>query len=85
MEKKLTVQLKTIADVKQFNQAAFEAACDIEIHSGRHIVDAKSLMGIFSLDISKPMDIYIGATENSSDFDKIVADFTNKIKALVVG
>ena len=35
--------------------------CDFDLVSGRYVIDAKSIMGIFSLDLSKPIDLNIHA------------------------
>ena len=42
---------------------------DFDLVSGRYVIDAKSIMGIFSLDLSKPIDLSIHAEE---DMDKIL-------------
>lgn len=52
------VRFKTIDNVKIFCQEAGRIPCDIDIITEyRHIVDAKSIMGIFSLDLSKPVTV----------------------------
>ena len=43
---------------------------EIDLSSGRYVVDAKSIMGIFSLDLSKPIDLNIHA---ENDIDTILA------------
>ena len=43
---------------------------DIDLISGRYVVDAKSIMGIFSLDLSKPIDLNIHAEDN---IDEVLA------------
>lgn len=43
---------------------------DFDLVSGRYVIDAKSIMGIFSLDLSKPIDLNIHA--NESDIDSIL-------------
>ena len=53
------VQLTSINDVKLFVNAACSQMCEIDIISGRYTVDAKSIMGIFSLDLSKTIDLTI--------------------------
>ena len=44
--------LNSINDVKRFVAAASARPCDIDVVSGRYIIDAKSIMGIFSIDLS---------------------------------
>ena len=50
---KTTVRISQVERVKDFNQIVSKMDCDIDMGSGRYIIDAKSIMGIFSLDLSK--------------------------------
>jgi len=59
MMKTFNVLLKSINDVKDFVNIANKYDCDIDLTSGRYIVDAKSIMGIFSLDLSKTIKVEI--------------------------
>lgn len=52
------VQLDNIANIKDFVGKTTAFANRLELHSDRWIVDAKSIMGIFSLDLSKPVEFY---------------------------
>ena len=54
---KTTVNLQAINDVKEFVNIVMKYDFDIDLVSGRYAVDAKSIMGIFSLDLSKPIDL----------------------------
>ncbi len=47
------IKLNSIADVKSFANAANEVPCEVEVSSSRYIVDGKSILGLFSLDLSK--------------------------------
>lgn len=55
--KAVTIMLNTVNDVKQFVNIVAKYDFDIDLVSGRYAVDAKSIMGIFSLDISKPIEL----------------------------
>ena len=55
------VSLTSINDVKNFVNAACSQMCEIDLISGRYIIDAKSIMGIFSVDLSKAVDLRIHA------------------------
>ncbi len=57
--KKCTVLLSSINDVKNFVNLVSRFDCDVDLVSGRYVVDAKSIMGIFSLDLSKPIDVEV--------------------------
>ncbi len=49
------VKLNTIAKIKAFVEALKSADGHFTLTSGRYVIDAKSIMGIFSLDLSKPV------------------------------
>lgn len=53
------VQLSSIDDVKNFVQAASGFTTDIDLVSGRYLIDAKSILGIFSLDLGQPVTLRI--------------------------
>ena len=57
--KTFNIQLNSINDVKVFVNTVNKYSFDIDLSSGRYVVDAKSIMGIFSLDLSKPIKIEI--------------------------
>ncbi len=69
-----TIKLDTINDVKDFVNTVSKYDFDVDLVSGRYAVDAKSIMGIFSLDLSKPikMDIY---SEDCTPFLEAVKNF----------
>ncbi|HIU02667.1 MAG TPA: HPr family phosphocarrier protein [Candidatus Onthocola gallistercoris] len=56
---KLQVKLDSIDKVKDFVNAISKFNSEFDLVSGRYVIDAKSIMGIFSLDISKPLDLCI--------------------------
>ena len=58
--KSLVIKLDTINDVKNFVNIVSKYDFDVDLVSGRYAVDAKSIMGIFSLDLAKSikMEIY---------------------------
>lgn len=57
----VNVNIGTVAAVKDFNSKACQQKFDIDIVSGRYIIDAKSLMGVLSLDLSKEVELRICA------------------------
>ena len=63
-----TVQIKldSIDKVKNFVSDITRFDSDFDLVSGRYVIDAKSIMGIFSLDLSKPIDLNIH-TEDGAD------------------
>lgn len=60
------VFLKEINDVKDFVNILMRFGYDIELVSGKYVVDAKSIMGIFSLDLSRPIELRAN-TEDAED------------------
>ncbi|MCM1524457.1 MAG: HPr family phosphocarrier protein [Ruminococcus sp.] len=65
--KKATVMLATINDVKNFVSEVSMCDYDVDLLSGRYAVDAKSIMGIFSLDLSKKIELE-AHTDDADDF-----------------
>ena len=62
--KTIRVSLNSIDKVKTFVNDINRFDFDFDLVSGRYVIDAKSIMGIFSLDLSKPIDLNIHAEEN---------------------
>lgn len=61
--KAVDVKLTLAGDVKAFVAALNRYPYDMDLHSGRHVVDAKSILGIFSLDLTKPITLKIYADQ----------------------
>jgi len=74
--KTATILLDSIDKVKQFVNKINTYDNEFDIVSERYIIDAKSIMGIFSLDLSKPLKLSI---HNDSDYPKILEDFKDII------
>lgn len=75
--KSFRVLLTSINDVKNFVNAAGSQMFDIDISSGRYTVDAKSIMGLFSIDLSKPITVEVHGTD--ADFEAFKALVKNNI------
>jgi len=65
--KTVLISLNSIDKVKSFVNAITKFDYDFDLVSGRYVIDAKSIMGIFSLDLSKPIELNIHAGENDMD------------------
>ena len=74
--KKVAIKLVTIEDIRNFVSVLSKYTVDLDLQSGRYTVDARSLMGIFSLDLLKPIDFVI-----NSDDEKTVNDVLADVKA----
>ena len=62
--KTVKISLNSIDKVKSFVNEITKFDYDFDLVSGRYLIDAKSIMGIFSLDLSKPIDLAIHAESN---------------------
>ena len=66
--KTVRISLNSIDKVKSFvNDLVRFTDVDFDLVSGRYVIHAKSIMGIFSLDLSKPIDLNIHADANRMD------------------
>ena len=61
--KTVKISLNSIDKVKSFVNDITKFDSDFDLVSGRYVIDAKSIMGIFSLDLSKPIDLNIHSEE----------------------
>lgn len=61
------ISLNSIDKVKSFVNDISRFDYDFDLVSGRYVIDAKSIMGIFSLDLSKPIELNIHAGEGAED------------------
>lgn len=62
--KTVKISLNSIDKVKAFVNDITKFDYDFDLVSGRYVIDAKSIMGIFSLDLSKPINLNVHADEN---------------------
>jgi phosphotransferase system HPr (HPr) family protein len=69
--KTVKISLNSIDKVKTFVNEINRFEAEFDLVSGRYVIDAKSIMGIFSLDISKPIDLNIHT--DGEQLDEILA------------
>ena len=76
-KRKAKILLNTIARVKTFAQKVMDFECDIDILGGRYVIDAKSIMGIFSLNLSQELlvEIHSDSEDEIRRFNEIMEDF----------
>lgn len=69
------IKLSFAEEVKTFVNMVNRYPYEVDLRAGRHVVDAKSILGIFSLDLSKPitMDVY---DDNCDDLIADIQPFT---------
>lgn len=65
--KTVQISLNSINKVKSFVNEITKFDNDFDLVSGRYVIDAKSIMGIFSLDLSKPIDLNIHAEDGTDE------------------
>ena len=72
--KREQIMLKTINDVKAFVNSVAKYDFDVDLLSGRYAVDAKSIMGIFSLDLDLPLEL-MADTEDEAAVEEAFREF----------
>lgn len=56
------VMLDSIEKIKEFNRKICKFECDFDLEQGRYYIDAKSMLGILSLDLSSPLQLHFTTT-----------------------
>lgn len=69
--KTTNIKLSTIADVRDFVNAVAAFDGEVDLSSGRYVVDGKSIMGIFSLDLLSPIKLTIHSDNEDELLEKI--------------
>ena len=75
--KSVMIRLSLVENVNKFVNIVSRYPFEMDLHAGRHVVDAKSILGIFSLDLSKPiaLEIYSDECEDLlKDIEPFVAE-----------
>ena len=57
--KSVTLKLTQAEEIKEFVNTVNRYSYEMDLRAGRHVVDAKSILGIFSLDLSKPISLEV--------------------------
>ena len=70
----VTISLTEVNQVKRFVNLVGQAPCDVDVVSGRYTVNAKSMLGIYSLDLSKPIQVVI-YSDDCEDLKKQLTEF----------
>ena len=65
------IRLSTIQDVRNFVEIVSMSDIEVDLSSGRYVVDAKSIMGIFSLDLLKPILLTAHTDDVGELFEKL--------------
>jgi len=73
--KTVKISLNSIDKVKSFVNDITKFDVDFDLVSGRYVIDAKSIMGIFSLDLSKPIDLNIHAEGDAAEILEVLTPY----------
>ena len=73
--KTLQISLNSIDKVKNFVNDINRFDCDFDLVSGRYVIDAKSIMGIFSLDLSKELTLNVHIDEDTEGVMSVLATY----------
>ena len=73
--KTVKISLNSIDKVKSFVNDLTKFDTDFDLISGRYVLDAKSIMGIFSLDLSRPIDLNIHAEGDAEEILTVLAPY----------
>ena len=63
---RITICLNTIDKIRDFINVAYSLNCKLKLSSGDHVVNGKSIIGIFTLDLSKAIDVTVVNDKPSS-------------------
>ena len=73
--KEKKIMLPSVEEAKHFVAEATKCDFDIDVYYNRVVIDAKSIMGIFSLDLSKPIDLNIHADDNVEEIMEMLKPY----------
>ncbi len=73
--KQFKIKLSTIENVKYFVNIVSKYDYEIDLKSGRYVVDAKSIMGIFSLDLMNEIEV----TAHSENCEALISELASMI------
>ena len=73
--KTVKISLNSIDKVKSFVNDLTKFDTDFDLISGRYVIDAKSIIGIFSLDLSRPIDLNIHAEGDAEEILTVLAPY----------
>lgn len=76
MKRNLKMYVNTIDRVKKFVECNSKLEGTIDVASGRYLVDGKSILGMFSIDLSKELNVLIEA-ETKEDINNLLEDYKN--------
>ena len=73
--KTVQIRLSLVENVNKFVNIVGHYPFDMDLRAGRHVVDAKSILGIFSLDLGRPIVLEVYTDSNDDQLEKDIAQF----------
>lgn len=70
----VTISLTQVSQVQQFVNVVSKVPYDVDMVSGRYTINAKSLLGIYSLDLNRPLQVVM-YSDDCEDLKKELAKF----------
>lgn len=68
------IKISNMKDIDAFNKLCSKFDCDMDLVSGKYYVNAKSIMGIFSLDLDLPLEL-IAVTDDAAAIDEAFKEY----------
>ncbi len=75
------VRFETVVEAKEFVGICNDMNFKVELLSGPYIIDAKSIMGLFSLDLSKPIELRAHCAEDGGEFAERIRPYREAASA----
>ena len=72
--KEVQIKLSNVQDIREFGNVIIIADYDVDLIQGRYVIDAKSIMGIFSLDLLSPITL-VAHSDNTDALMSYIAKF----------
>ncbi len=75
--KETSIMLSSVEDIRNFVNEVILVNYDVDLVQGRYTIDAKSIMGIFSLNLRSPITL-VAHTDNADEFFARIEKFAAK-------
>lgn len=69
----ISIKLNTIESIKSFCDIVGKVEYEVDVVRGRYVIDAKSILGLHSLDLTKPVEV-VAHCYTADEYKKFVSD-----------
>ena len=76
----MIISLNEVKDIRKFISLISNLTCDVYLKQNEYIVNAKSIMGLFSLDLTKPITVVFEEDKETSSISEEVKEFLDELK-----